>query len=176
MIPAIPSNSDLSLMAQGEGSGFDPANDPIGFRSALGSFVTGVTLVTTQTPSGPVGIIANSFASVSLDPPLVLWSPAKKSARFADFASAQQFTIHVLGAAQRDLCAAVIASKHAVRDLPSTGAVDATVAHFECTLSASHDAGDHVIVVGRVIRAHHNGGTPLVFANGVYGQFNPVAG
>ena len=62
---------------------FDPAGaDPRAFRNALGQFVTGVTVVTCATKDGPIGITANSFASVSLDPPLVLWSPAKDSQRF----------------------------------------------------------------------------------------------
>jgi len=61
---------------------FDPSSAPDDFRGALGTFVTGVTIITTDSPEGPVGIVANSFASVSLDPPLVLWSPAKASKRF----------------------------------------------------------------------------------------------
>ena len=72
-------------------------------RDALGRFATGVTVVTTMTPRGPLGITANSFASVSLAPPLVLWSPARKSRRFPAFEAAPFFAIHVLSAGQRGL-------------------------------------------------------------------------
>ena len=83
---------------------FDPATDADSFRGALGTFVTGVTVVTTDSPDGPVAIVANSFASVSLDPPLVLWSPAKSSKRFAYFHGSRRFAVHVLAADQHDIC------------------------------------------------------------------------
>jgi flavin reductase (DIM6/NTAB) family NADH-FMN oxidoreductase RutF len=72
-------------------------------RDAMGRFVTGVTVVTTMTPGGPLGITANSFASVSLDPPLVLWSPARRSSRFPAFEAASHFAIHVLARGQQAL-------------------------------------------------------------------------
>jgi flavin reductase (DIM6/NTAB) family NADH-FMN oxidoreductase RutF len=156
---------------------FDPSTDAHGFRGALGSFVTGVTVVTTQGDEGPVAIVANSFASVSLDPPLVLWSPAKASRRFRHFADAPRFAIHVLAADQRDVCTAIVKSKTAISEvamqLSACGMpiIDGALATFECTLQASHDAGDHIIVVGRVMKAHHRNGEPLVFHGGVYGKF-----
>ncbi len=156
---------------------FDPSADSDSFRGALGSFVTGVTVVTTDSPEGPVAIVANSFASVSLDPPLVLWSPAKSSKRFEHFAGSRRFAVHVLGADQRDICAAIIKSKTAISDVPTHQShcgmpiIDGALATFECTLETTHDAGDHVIVVGRVTKAHHKGGAPLVFHGGKYGAF-----
>ena len=75
------------------------------FRNALGQFATGVTIVTTNTDAGPLGITANSFASVSLEPPLVLWSPARASRRFAAFEAADHYAIHILAADQEPLCA-----------------------------------------------------------------------
>ena len=75
------------------------------FRDALGRFATGVTVVTTDSEIGPLGITANSFASVSLDPPLVLWSPAKSSRRYEAFAEAKDFAIHVIGAEQAEISA-----------------------------------------------------------------------
>ena len=72
-------------------------------RNALGGFATGVTVVTTMTETGPLGITANSFASVSLAPPLVLWSPARRSRRFPAFEAASHFAIHVLSAGQQAL-------------------------------------------------------------------------
>lgn len=157
---------------------FDPSTDSDSFRGALGTFVTGVTIVTTDSPEGPVAIVANSFASVSLDPPLVLWSPAKASKRFEHFAGSRRFAVHVLSANQRDICAAIIASKTAIKDVPThlshcgMPIIEDALATFECNLEATHDAGDHVIVVGRVTKAHHRPGNPLVFHAGTYGEFN----
>ena len=74
------------------------------FRHALGRFATGVTIVTCNGPDGPMGITANSFASLSLDPPLVLWSPAKSSRRYEAFMNATEFAIHVASFDQLDLC------------------------------------------------------------------------
>ena len=156
---------------------FDPAQDAGEFRGALGSFVTGVTVVTTQTSDGPVAIVANSFASVSLEPPLVLWSPAKASRRFPFFADAPHFAIHVLAADQRDVCTAIVQSMTAIKDIPMQRSacgmpiIDGALATFECDLETRHDAGDHVIVVGRVTKAHHRSGSPLVFHGGKYGMF-----
>lgn len=155
----------------------DPITDAAAFRAALGRFATGVTIITTTTEDGPVGIVANSFASVSLDPPLVLWSPAKASFRFNDFVAAPHFAIHVMGAEQQDLCTQVLQSKTAVASadmrLSETGTplLTGAIATFECDFEASHDAGDHVIVVGRVRRLHHSEGDPLVFHDGKYGSF-----
>ena len=147
------------------------------FRDALGQFATGVTVVTTLGPQGPVGITANSFASLSLDPPLVLWSPARASRRFGAFASARHFVIHVLGEDQFDL------GRHFARDglnfdLPgvTTNAEGLPIltdclARFECRRHAGHDGGDHAIVVGEVLRACARIGGPLVFSAGHYGRF-----
>ena len=156
---------------------FDPSADADSFRGALGAFVTGVTVVTTDSPDGPVAIVANSFASVSLDPPLVLWSPAKSSHRFEHFVGSRRFAVHVLAADQRDICAAIIQSKTAITKVPTRLShcgmpiIEGALATFECNLETTHDAGDHVIVLGRVIKAHHRGGDPLVFHGGRYGAF-----
>ncbi|MCU0829454.1 MAG: flavin reductase family protein, partial [Tabrizicola sp.] len=72
------------------------------FRDALASFATGVTVITIAGPEGPLGFTANSFSSLSLDPPLVLWSPAKASSRFPFFAAATHYAVHVLGQDQAD--------------------------------------------------------------------------
>ena len=149
------------------------------FRDALGLFATGVTVVTTRGARGPVGITANSFASLSLDPPLVLWSPARASRRFAAFASAQHYAIHVLGEEQFAL------GRHFARegldfDLPGVACnpegvplLTECLARFECRRHAVHDGGDHAIVVGEVLRAAAREGTPLVFSAGHYGRFTP---
>lgn len=159
---------------------FDPAADNAAFRAALGSFTTGVTVVTTDSPEGPVAIVANSFSSVSLDPPLVLWSPAKSSKRFEHFAGSRRFAIHVLAADQHGYCDQIIASKTAISQIPHTLShcgmplITGALANFECTLSATHDAGDHVIILGEVTKCHHTGGTPLTFHAGDYGTVTSV--
>ena len=151
---------------------FDPADDPRAYRNALGAFATGVCVVTTGSDDGPVGITANSFASVSLDPPLVLWSPAKSSKRFNYFADAQHYAIHVLDGHQQDMCNAFTRTKHAFDGLDwdtspeGVPLVRGCLARFECTLAASHDAGDHVILVGLVNKAAFREGLPLLFQGG----------
>jgi len=151
---------------------FDPHHDPRAFRDALGAYATGVTIVTVPSNDGPIGITANSFASVSLDPPLVLWSPAKLSKRFKYFSGAPHFAIHILGADQLDVCDGFAKNMAAFGDLDwETGAHDVPhihgcLARFECTLDAEHDAGDHTIIVGRVIAASARNGAPLMFHGG----------
>jgi len=149
------------------------------FRDALGQFATGVTVVTTQTADGPLGITANSFASVSLDPALVLWSPARSARRFAAFEAAACFAIHVLGADQGPLALAFVRDGAAFGGLDwapgATGAplIEGCIARFECERHAVHDGGDHAIVVGRVISATLHPAPPLVFAAGRYGTVAP---
>ena len=148
------------------------------FRSALGSFTTGVTVVTANTPDGPIGMTVNSFASVSLDPPLVLWSPAKSSSRHAAFNAATHFAIHVLSADQDLLSARFTRGGMAFDELQweeneeGVPVIPGTLARFECRRSDAHDAGDHTIIVGRVLRAAHREGDPLCFSKGTFGRFS----
>lgn len=147
------------------------------FRDALGRFVTGVTVVTTEAGIGPLGITANSFASVSLDPPLVLWAPARASRRFDAFAGAAHFAIHVLGEEQEPLCRRF--SREGTdfegldwrRGTAGTPLIEGCLARFECETVARHEGGDHLIVVARVGRAVWREGAPLVFSAGSYGRF-----
>jgi len=100
----VPMRSDTGAEGACAGREAGPGpGDQRAFRRALGRFATGVTVVTCRSPHGPVGMTVNSFASLSLDPPLVMWSPAKASRRAASFSAARRFAIHVLGAQQRDL-------------------------------------------------------------------------
>lgn len=151
--------------------------DPRLLRDAFGRFATGVTVVTIAGPDGPMGFTANSFSSLSLDPPLVLWAPARSSSRFAPFAAARHFVIHILGADQADLCSRFARSGAAFDGLPfdwnseSVPVLPHTLARFECEQHATHEGGDHLIVVGRVLRAALRDGPPLVFARGCYGDF-----
>ena len=156
---------------------FDPAGDALAFRKVLGAFATGVTVVTAPSADGPCGITANSFASLSLDPPLVLWSPAKSSKRYPLFVAAERFAIHVLAADQLDVCRAFTRSISAFDAVDwAEGAdgvplIEGCAARFDCRLEATHDAGDHAIVVARVITAMGRECAPLVFHGGQMGQF-----
>ncbi len=150
---------------------------PAAFRGALGRFATGVTVVTAQGPDGPAGFTANSFASVSLDPPLVLWSPARASTRFGIFEAAQYFAVHVLAEDQLDLGRRFARGGHAFdgpapeRNPEGVPLIPGTLARFDCAWHAAHDGGDHLIIVGRVLRFNVRSGHPLVFAQGHYGGF-----
>ena len=157
---------------------FDPATaDPRAFREALGRFGTGVTVVTCATESGPLGITANSFASVSLDPPLVLWSPAKSSSRYPFFMAAQSFAIHIMGEEQHGICSGFARNGDAFDALDwEVGAqgvplLNNCLSRFECSQEAVHDAGDHSIIVARVTRVTTREGGPLLFFGGAYGGF-----
>jgi flavin reductase (DIM6/NTAB) family NADH-FMN oxidoreductase RutF len=143
-------------------------------RDALGRFATGVTVVTTMTPRGPLGITANSFSSVSLDPPLVLWSPARRSRRFPAFEAAPHFAVHVLSAGQRWL------AEHFARagggfapvefgaGIGGVPLLEGCAARFECRHEARYDGGDHLIVVGLVLRLVQADLPPLLFYRGRY--------
>ena len=87
------------------------------FRFALGKYVTGITIVTCNSENGPIGITANSFASLSLSPPLVLWSPAKASKRHNTFLEAEKFTIHIASENQIELCKSFSKSAYGVSEL-----------------------------------------------------------
>lgn len=159
---------------------FVPGPDTVhDFRSALSRFATGVTVVTCQSDRGPLGMTVNSFTSVSLDPPLVLWSPARSSSRHDAFVSAERFVIHILGADQTDTCFQFTKDGLNFEGLGLTtcegGAplIEGCLAHFECSRHATHEAGDHTIIVGKVEAAAAKDGEPLVFAGGAFGGFNP---
>ena len=136
----------------------DLAFEPAAFRKALGSFATGVTIVTTCADGERFGVTANSFNSVSLDPPLVLWSLAKSAASHAAFAAAPGFAVHILAADQQDLSnrfARKGADKFAGLSLESGRAgvplLAGCAARFECRTTYQYEGGDHIIFVGEVI-------------------------
>jgi flavin reductase (DIM6/NTAB) family NADH-FMN oxidoreductase RutF len=152
-------------------------SDPRLLRSALGTFTTGVAVVTVMGPEGPNGITVNSFASVSLSPPLVLWSIDRNSARHALFTEAEHSVIHVLAADQ----------DHIMRRFTRGGAgfdgldwsvnaqgaplIENTLGRFECERASLHDEGDHTILIARVLQAAHREGEPLCFSRGAFGRF-----
>lgn len=159
-------------------------NDPKAFRNALGQFATGVTVVTTVDENGNrIGMTANSFSSVSLDPMLVLWSVAKNCKVFREFNEAQHFAIHVLRADQMPISNQFASSCEdrftGIETTDGIGGVPLLTdycALFECELEARHDGGDHVILVGKVLNFHNRGDTPLIFHAGRYADLDqPVA-
>jgi flavin reductase (DIM6/NTAB) family NADH-FMN oxidoreductase RutF len=151
------------------------------FRDCLGRFATGVTIVTAATPEGGIGMTANSFTSVSMDPPLVLWCPARASGRFPAFARARHFAIHVLSADQQEVALAFARSGTAfdglALDVNAQGVPLLTdcLARLECETHALQEAGDHAIMLGRVRRAQLRDGEPLVFSQGKFRRFDKLA-
>ncbi len=146
-------------------------------RSALGAFTTGVAVVTVMGADGPTGITVNSFASVSLTPPLVLWSIDRASARHGLFTGAEHSVIHILDAEQDDIMRRFTRGGAGFQGLDwSLNAQNAPVIHntlarFECSRASLHDEGDHTILIARVLRAAHREGEPLCFSRGAFGRF-----
>lgn len=147
------------------------------FRNALGRFATGVTVITAVSDTGQVvGITANSFSSVSLDPPLVLWSLQNNSDVYDTFSSPQYFAINILSTEQQGQSNQY--AKKSQHDLDPAdyrlGKYGAPVIRhalvtFECELQATHEGGDHLIIVGRVREMHERpSGEPLLFYSGRY--------
>lgn len=148
------------------------------FRRALGNFPTGVAIITTRDRDGtPVGLTCNSFSSVSLDPPLVLWSLRNSSKSLTAFREASAFAINVLAEDQSKLSARFASSSienkfdgvgysDGFRSVPL---IDRCVARFHCSTYSEHEAGDHVIFIGKVEKFEHGREEdPLVFYKGAY--------
>ncbi|MFE5792194.1 flavin reductase family protein [Streptomyces sp. NPDC056503] len=154
--------------------------DPAEFRRVLGHFASGVTLVTTADAAGPTGFACQSFASLSLDPPLVAFMVARTSTTWPRIAAAGTFCVNVLGAGQGALCRAFAVSgadKFAGVEwspAPVTGAprLAGVPAWIDCAVTAVHAGGDHLIVVGRVrALGAEEDGEPLLFHRGRFGRF-----
>ena len=160
-----------------------PAFSNAEFRTALGMFATGVTIVTACTEGGVlVGLTASSFNSVSLSPPLVLWSLAQAAASMTAFSAGSHYAINILGAEQQDL-----ARQFAARDvdryqgvaftLGASGAplLQGAAATFECFNRSRYEEGDHVIFVGEVERcARRAGASPLLYHGGKFYAEHPL--
>ncbi|SEJ46390.1 FMN reductase (NADH) NtaB [Marinovum algicola] len=148
------------------------------YRSALGQYATGVTVITTMTDDGPTGMTVNSFTSVSLDPPLVLWCLADNSQRYDVFSGARTYAINVLHSGQYEL--AMVFAKdggHFTEANSFAGALGAPVlrdalAVFECRLEQTVAVGDHSVIVGRVDQLSYREGDPLIFQGGHFGTFS----
>lgn len=153
----------------------DPAPfDPRALRNALGSFATGVTVITTYDRDGkPAGMTANSFSSLSLSPPLVLWSIGRESSLFGTFSGAAGYTVNILRDSQRQLCdrfARDPGDRFAGLTLEGGTtfgpALKDALAVFDCELVQRVEGGDHLILIGQVHHFHQEQGTPLLFYRG----------
>lgn len=158
--------------------------DSPAFRQALGTFATGVViLTTTDARGGPVGVTINSFASVSLDPPLVLFCLGTGAQVFEAFQSSRTFAVNVLAEHQRSLSDRFAFSDATLRwqgveyqrSPEQCPLLPGCLAHLQCGLEAIHPAGDHVIILGRVRRLDcRTDGRPLLYFRGQYGQLAPT--
>ena len=151
------------------------ANDPLNFRRVLGIYPTGVGVATCRDEAGrAIAMTINSFASLSLSPPLILWSIDRNSDHFGSFAQATHYAINVLSAEQKHL------SVHFAGRDGSFDGVQHSEGHerlplladccavLQCQTAARHDAGDHVIIVGKVLAMDRREAQPLVFQGGQY--------
>lgn len=147
------------------------AINPADLRRTLGAFPTGVTVITTRSAAGePVGMTASSFNALSLDPPLVLWSIGRGSRNHDSFAAATHWAVHVLAREQRELAEcfsqrdnnrfAGLATEDGLHGLPL---LRGCAARLECRATARHIAGDHLLLIGEILRLSHEATEPLVF-------------
>lgn len=156
----------------------DPESAQKKYRRALSRFATGVAVMTTTQNDGtPAGVTVNSFSSVSLEPPLILWSLALHSSVFIHFENGARFGVNILASSQTEL-----SRRFSTRSPDrfagvswSLGAAGVpllvnALATFECAVEARHPAGDHMIFIGRVLDYDDTAGEPLVFHSGAYWQ------
>jgi flavin reductase (DIM6/NTAB) family NADH-FMN oxidoreductase RutF len=179
LLRGITENHRMSAIPQA----LPPSFSSTDFRAALGTFATGVTVITARDASGkPVGLTANSFNSVSLTPPLVLWSLSRQASTMPAFARGSHYAINILAADQRE-----IAERFARKDidrfdgialrtgLSGAPVLDGVVAVFECFNRSQYEEGDHVIFVGEVEHcARREGAQPLIFHGGRYYTELPI--
>ncbi len=152
------------------------------FRSTMGQFCTGVVVASACLEGEPVGFAAQSFVSLSMDPPLVALCPAKTSTSWPKIRDSGSFCINILGSDQQPVCDAFARSGgNKFEGLSWTPGVtgspvlEGVLAYVDCSLEAEHEAGDHTIAVGRVQALEVVGsGTPLLFFKGGYGSFEPI--
>ena len=155
--------------------------DPQLFRHALSQFATGIVVITTQGVQGQrVGVTANSFNSISLHPPLVLWSLAKKSSNLHTFSEAPFYGVSVLAADQLDLAIHFATFKGdrfagllVQEGLGGCPLIPNALAHFECRVKSRYDEGDHIIMVGEVLQCAFREGDALVYHSRKYSELRP---
>ena len=156
----------------------EPSEKELALRRSLGCFATGVTVVTCCGADGrPCGITANSFSSVSLEPPQVLWNIAKVSNSLQAYLDAERFAIHVLGHDQQSLSEHFARTDHTIyegvdyyRSPDNVPIIRNVLARFDCRTEQIHESGDHYIIVGEVLSHEAGDGSPLLFYGGEYGR------
>ena len=158
-----------------------PPVDGANLRRAMGRFLTGVTIITVcDAALCPYGLTVNSFNSVSLTPPLVLWSLDKRNLELQTFKKASGFAVNIMSAEQVDLC-----YRFAAADDRFTGCnwhignfgqpvLDDALVSMECRHWAEYDGGDHVIFVGEVLSIVEKNGAPLAFFEGKFGRYDQL--
>jgi len=159
--------------------------EPEWYRRVLGQYPTGVCVITADAPGpGPSGMVVGSFTSVSIDPPLIAFYPARSSTSWPKIESAGSFCVNILGADQEDICRTFSAKaadkfeKVAFHRAPQTGSpiIDGVVAWIDCDIEVVQDAGDHVLVLGRIRELGlEEPRLPLLFFQGGYGRFSPLS-
>ncbi len=181
--------NDGSVTTIGGKEGIDPAGSEAAqrqFRDALGHFCTGVTVMTALVPhkgtgavDEPVGITVSSFNSLSLDPPLILWSIAKESVSYNCYQVGSAFAVNVLSADQEDFALRFARTGRDKFDgvtlhtgLDGVPLIDGCVVYLECRTEARYPGGDHDIIVGRVRRIFNIGKAPLLFHIGALRGLN----
>lgn len=156
--------------------------DKTAFRNALGSFVTGVTIVTARDAAGePVGLTANSFNSVSLDPPMVLWSLSLDSHSLPAFRDAESWAVHILASDQQDMSDRFARRGEdkfgglAIADGPEGAPlIEGCAARFGCRARFEYEGGDHAIFLGEVVDFDRSEAEPLIYHGGRYGRVMPA--
>ncbi len=157
-----------------------PPIDAARFRDVLGRFASGVTVVTAVTDEGPVGFTCQAFTSLSLDPPMVALAPGKQSTSWPKIAVAGSFCVNILADDQEELCRRFATPANERPDKfgdvewrPATGGAPVlagVLAWVACALMAAHDAGDHELVIGRVLDLGVGSGSPLLYYRGGFGR------
>lgn len=153
-----------------------PHVDAAHYRQVLGRFATGVTVITAMNGSEPVGLAANSFTSVSLDPPLVLFCAAHASSTWPKIKEAGSFCVNVLSSEQETLSRQFAGKGDKYEGVGwkpgTTGSpiLSDVLAWIDCVIESLHDAGDHVLVLGRVLALDAKDGQPLTYFRGGYGS------
>lgn len=163
-----------------KGGGGHDSNFVGEFRNVMGHFASGITIITATEDSLPVGFTCQSFISLSLDPPFVALAPAKSSTSWPKIAKAGTFCVNILAASQRHVCEAFAVSggdkfSHVPWRPAQLGApiIDGVLAWVECSLELTHDAGDHELVIGRVLTFDHSDGLPLLYFRSEFGSLVP---
>ena len=150
--------------------------DPKTFRMALGRFVTGVTVMTTRCPRGATaGVTVSSFNTLSLDPPLILWSLSLKAPSLTVFRDAGRFAVNILADDQSAVAMQFARSAEdkfadieTAAGLGGAPLIAGAVAHIECDVEHRYPGGDHELIIGRIVRASANDKTPLVYGQGKF--------